>query len=298
MNIPSYTSSDHLNGFLQLQSYILDKQQKNEPFFIGRLSGNETSLTGKLLSNQYNIPQYLLQNMLFVAGIQFKSMNDVIEYIKEYNKSVSNSNILGVWDGCMYTQAIEYYSFIDKLYKNIIRIPAQALEPFYFMNSSSYNWSTIFKNKKVLIISSHKNTIEKQIYQLDNIFSKNIFDSTTEFYVYKPPQQNGGSHDDNSWQYHFNIIKSDLKDLIKLFNFDIALVSCGGFGMLTSNYIFTELHKSTIYIGGALQLFFGIKGSRWQSNECINKSINSYWINVLDSDKPKNVHICEVSAYW
>ncbi len=298
MNIPSYTDNDKLDGFLKLQEFILNKQKTNEPFFIGRLSGNETSLTGKLLSNQQQIPDYLLQNMLFVAGIKFISIDDIIKYVTEYHNSIINSQLLGIWDSAMYTQAIEYYNILNNIQDNIVQIPAQALEPFYFMNHSSYKWNNIFKNKKVLIISSHKNTIEKQLPYIDKIFSNNIFDKTTEFHVYKPPQQNGGSHDNNSWQYHFNIIKNDLKELVKTFDFDIALVSCGGFGMLTSNYIFTELHKSTMYIGGSLQLFFGIKGGRWQSNDIINKSINSYWVNVIESDKPKNVQICEGSAYW
>ena len=62
-------------------------------------------------------------------------------------------------------------------------------------------------------------------------------------------------------------MKKDLTDINKAFDFDIALVSCGGFGMLVSDFIFTTLNKSAIYVGGSLQLYFGIIGNRWKSLE-------------------------------
>ena len=33
-----FTNEQKLNSFLLMQDFILEKQQKNEPFFIGRLS--------------------------------------------------------------------------------------------------------------------------------------------------------------------------------------------------------------------------------------------------------------------
>jgi hypothetical protein len=51
-------------------------------------------------------------------------------------------------------------------------------------------------------------------------------------------------------------------------HFDVALLGCGGFGMPLLAYIKSLPHKpSGIYIGGALQLFFGIHGARWFQND-------------------------------
>ena len=65
-----------------------------------------------------------------------------------------------------------------------------------------------------------------------------------------------------------------------------------------SNYIYKDLNKSCIYVGGALQLFFGINGNRWKNNETINKYKNAHWINTLKEDIPKNHLRVEGSAYW
>ena len=94
-------------------------------------------------------------------------------------------------------------------------------------------------------------------------------------------------------------MKQDL-DKIKneKFNFDIAFVSAGGFGMIISEYIFSELNSSVIYIGGPLQLFFGINGGRWNNNEIIKDAQNKYWTTVLEEDKPNNPLLCENSSYW
>jgi len=78
-----------------------------------------------------------------------------------------------------------------------------------------------------------------------------------------------------------------------------VLVSCGGFGMIISDFIYSELNSSVMYIGGALQLFFGIIGNRWINHPTISKLMNDdTWINVLDSDKPKHIHLCEGGCYW
>ena len=295
----SFTTKQKEDSFLLLQSTIVEKQQKNEPFFIGRLSGNETNLCGMILNN-LNISNGLFQNMLFVAGIQFKSNEDILTYVKYYNNATSHSDLLGVWDCGMYLQAKLYYNFINKTYPSVKRICAHSLEPYYYISHPEYNFDSILKNKKILIITSHKETINQQISSenIKRIFNKHIFHESSIFYIYKPPQQNGGSHDTNSWTFHFEKMKKDITEIKKEFDFDIALVSCGGFGMIISDYIYTDLKSSVMYIGGALQLFFGIIGNRWISSPDINKLINNYWTKVLDCDKPSNTSLCENGCYW
>lgn len=299
--IQPFTDEQKLKSFLLMQDFILEKQQKNEPFFIGRLSGNEPSLCGKIVSYQsLQNYTYLINNMLFGAGILFTHIDHYKQYVKLYTLSVSRCDLLGIWSESMYSQAKEYYDFIEKMYPNLKKICAQGLEPFYYMNNSQYCFDNIFKNKKVLIITSHEKTTKQQISNMQHIFQPNkIFHETTEFYVYKPPQQNGGNHDNNPWTYHFEKMKEDLKNIKEqTFDFDIALVSCGGFGMLISDFIFSDLKTSAIYVGGSLQLFFGIMGSRWKNSPKIIEHVNNYWTHPLDEDKPKNPQLCEGSCYW
>jgi hypothetical protein len=277
----------HFTESQKITSFNLVQQElQKEKFFIGRLSGNETRLCGLFINNK-NITKDLYQYMLFGAGIQFKTIDDELQYVNMYNISVQNTSLLGIWDGVMYNQAKDYYDYLNNIKLN--KICAHGLEPYNFMNDPTYK---SIPHKKILIITSHKQTTLSQLSQLDKLYNKPIFNNA-EFYIYKPAQQNAGSHDENSWQVHYNNMKQELDDIKKTFNFDIALVSAGGFGMLLCNYIYTELNTSTIYVGGALQLFFGIIGKRW-----INNNINEFWVKPVTEDKPLNTMLCEGSCYW
>ena len=78
LNIP-FNESQKSISFNLVQTEI-----KKEKFFIGRLSGNETRLCGLFINNK-NITTDLYQNMLFGAGIQFKTVDDLTQYVKMYN---------------------------------------------------------------------------------------------------------------------------------------------------------------------------------------------------------------------
>ena len=297
MSVKLFTEQQKYSSFFVLQNHIMDCNENNKKFFIGRLSGNENLLISRVLLKK-PLPQNLMYKMLYVAGIKFDDINDILKYIDLYNKSVKATTLLGVWDGDMYKQAEVHLKYILQTYPDVKQIAAHALEPYYYMNSNEYKFNESFKNKKVLIISSHKKTIENQIVNLDKLHKKVIYDETTTIQVYKPAQQNAGSNDEHSWSFHFNKMKEDIKKIKEDFDFDIALVSAGGFGMILSDYIYSELNSSVLYIGGALQLFFGINGGRWNNNETIKNAQNKYWTNVSNEDLPKNPKLCENSSYW
>lgn len=288
----SFTSQQKVDSFLYLQNYILNHKDK---FFIGRLSGNEPNLCGKILSNQ-PANEHLLHEMLHGAGIKFTSIESLKTYVKQYHQACNHCDILGIWSGNMYSQAKPYYDLLEKMYPNKLRICAQALEPFYYMEHNHYCFDKVFENKKVLIISSHQKTIEQQLHKKTHI--KPIFHDSSQFHIYKPPQQNAGNCDGKPWTFHMDIMKKELSELKQTFDFDIALVSCGGFGMIICDYIYEQLNSSVLYVGGGLQLYFGIMGNRWRHNP--NIKTNDQWTNVLQEDKPPifDPRLCELSCYW
>jgi hypothetical protein len=78
----------------------------------------------------------------------------------------------------------------------------------------------------------------------------------------------------------------------------LALVSCGGYGMLICDFIKNKMNKNVIYVGGALQIWFGIKGSIWDTHPKISKMYNEYWIRSLKSEIPEGKEYVENSCYW
>lgn len=289
------TTAQKIASFLRMQQICKEKS----PFFIGRLSGNESLLCGLFLKKR-SIPIQLIHNMLFGAGIQFLSEEDARDYANVYTQSFQNCDLIGVWNGGgMYEQSITLYETLRGIYSKFQPICATGIEPFYYMHLPEYDFCNVFQNKKVLILSSHSETIKMQLPIVDKICQRSIFHASTTFYIHKPPQQNGGSHDTQSWKVHFESLKKDVKYIREeVFDFDIALVGCGGFGMPICDYIYTDLNRSVIYLGGALQLCFGIMGRRWKTSEEINKHVNKYWVSPLTVDIPENKDYCEGGCYW
>ena len=125
------------------------------------MGGGEPNLCGCILTNTA-IPDLLIHQMLTGAGIQFLNKYDIKQYVKKHTNACMNSSILCVWSGTTHLQGKTFYEILDKKISNQPRICAQALEPFYFMNDDNYHFDKVFMNKKVLIITSHKQTNEKQ----------------------------------------------------------------------------------------------------------------------------------------
>jgi hypothetical protein len=130
---------------------------------------------------------------------------------------------------------------------------------------------------------------------LKNIFpNKNWFEDCTFDFI-QPPLTLAGNHQGKDWQEYYQPFIELLRSKK---DFDIALVAAGGYGMLIANFIYKELNKSVIYIGGALQLFFGVIGKRWFENKEILKLVNDDWIRPNNIDKPNNFTRVEKGCYW
>ena len=205
---------------------------------------------------------------------------------------------MAVWSAGPYAQAQTYYDILERERPQQPRICAQALEPFYFVDHPEYRFPQLFADKRVLIITSHAATTRQQLSKHATLFTKPLFHPSTEFYVYKPAQQCGGNHDSHSWQHHLARMQQDLAEVQATFDFDVALVSCGGFGMILSRFIHSTLKKSVLYVGGALQLYFGIMGSRWRTHPVVSKLETAQWTSVLEEDKPRDPSRCEGGCYW
>ena len=277
---------------------VQDVLSKDKPVMIGRLAaGTESIVTGNIFTNQ-SLSREIIQLHSFVAGIHTTSMNSVKDYAEEYMGAIKSSDLLGVWKGPKYIGIKSIYDAINKEHPDVRKIDARSIEPYYFMDKEDYSFNKIIKNKRLLIVSSHLESMKKQKGKLDKLFKKPIFENNELEFV-KPPITLAGNHNDIDWREYFRRLKNDVSQVSD--KIDLALVSCGGYGMPLCKFIKDELRKSCIYVGGALQLFFGIKGGRWDAMNNINKFYNKHWIRPVQKDIPKNFRMwekAEGSSYW
>jgi hypothetical protein len=151
----------------------------------------------------------------------------------------------------------------------------------------------LLKNYKILFISSFSESIKINKYGLNKIHNfkynfniDNIIEIQAPFTLAGEPQK--------SWISE----KDSLLLKINKIDYDIAFVSCGGYGHSVCLEIF-NMDKSAIYVGGLLQTFFGIIGNRWNSDHVFVRTfMNPFWTKPLASEIPLNSHLVENSCYW
>lgn len=276
------------NSFLER----LIKQEK--PFLISRVGiGAETSNAVDHLKNRKSNRDtiYRLGNNAGVYNLDEKGRK---KYAQCYLKALSNSSALATFPNSIEE---EQRVIIDK-YK-LVTLHNRVVEPFHCCLDNIKPWTLSLKGKKILIVSPFTVSIEKQLDSGFRIFKdKDIFDPDQEFVFYKCYQSSAGNTPHNDWFETFDIMCKEIKEL----DFDIALLGCGGYGLPLCDFILS-MGKSSVYVGGGLQLLFGVMGKRWEKQnnglwEKIIKENETKIIRPSGDEIPKNLKRVEDGCYW
>ncbi len=307
--MPQHMSyNEHLRSFLYLCSLI----SSNKPALVTRASGIEGSVLEFALrkrnANGSSLDRHIIQRNLDDcikrlannAGILVTNNQSLDVFVDSNITANLDSDALLVWDGGMGEQ---FQYCLDYLMDRKPELPvfaAHGLEPYYFFDVPSYAERNPYKNRTILIIASHIESMRRQVYSgnYSRCFSPHTIFDNCRFKFVKPPQTLAGNHGNRDWQLNLPRFIHDIKSVG---DFDIALVSCGGYGTPTVDYIHKKFNRHAVYIGGALQLFFGIIGERWRENGTImsfyQKNSGS-WITPLSADIPRNSGRVENGCYW
>lgn len=284
----------------KLRHYLANKLSTNTPFVIPRIAGIENiyALMGdhirkskKVTNEVQNYIKKTTYSMKNNAGIHITSIESLLKYSDMYMSSFEHADLYADWEpwGAVYNGGQD--EIAHKFKKDTIW--ACVFDIFHFIYSCP--WTTALQGKRILLVSPFEESLRKQIAVRKHIFGIDLFpDCTFEFM--KPPQTQGTEisleFDEELGRFYKELeMKTEL--------YDVALVSAGGYGNLICDFIFYK-GKSAIYIGGVLQMYFGIYGERWVESrkEIFTLYQNSYWRRPDESERPKNHTEIEKSCYW
>ncbi len=275
--------------------WIINKINSGDPFFVTRYGGTEMAIMTRILKRKLvglsNQEEKKLQDWIeraeIVSGL-FPSTVDFAEQFTEEMKEASKEiDLLGMWHLEMEDYVIEKYAKQAEL-THLLR-----LEPWFAKNP----WSASLEGKRVLVIHPFEETILEQYKKRVKIFpTKNVLPEF-DLITMKAVQSSGGEKDErfNSW---FEALEFMYQEAIKK-EFDIAILGCGAYGLPLGAKL-KKAGKQVIHLGGATQLLFGIRGSRWDHDypSKINQYFNEYWVYPSEAEKPKNAKGIENACYW
>lgn len=282
-----------------LHNYILKKFENNENFIVPRISNieNDFAMLGDLIKSFgmkpefHNILKRTLQVMKNNAGIKLLSIESIVSYSQMYINAFENSDMFFGWEmyGGMSNIKQSYNYIKNKLNKPIIW--ASVLDVYHYIYSCP--WTFALKGKKVLIVSSFAKTIETKIPIREKIYGIDLFPDC-EIITIVPPQTQG-----NNVSEEFHIELQKFTEKLDSLEYDIALVSAGGYGNIICNYIYNK-GKSAVYVGGVLQMYFGILGGRWLIDrpDVLRLFLNEHWSKPSDEEKPDGYKNIENGCYW
>lgn len=262
----------------KIKQFISD----GNPFLVSRVGlGGETAVSALTLSGR-PLPQNVLQWFYVNAG--FYGSSDFERYAQLYKSCLENSELVAYWD---FPGFQEYENFLVPEGKTLIDIGS--LESFRFDNP----WTESLKGKRILIINPFESTIQSQLKNKNLIWKNPNVLPDADWITYKSVQSIGGKGPHRDWYESFDIMCQDISKI----DFDFCMLGCGSYGLPLSNFIRKDLNKSAIYVGGGLQLYFGILGKRWESGD-LRQHINPYWTRPQTIEKPEFGDYVEGGCYW
>lgn len=268
---------------------------RDTPCFIGRIAGIELSVATTLREQPSALTEKDLADLETNAGIHCTSHESLEEYARRLIESYEACTLIGEWDptGAVYSATGKGQEYIARRTPHLPKVSALALEPYYAPPAES--WIHALAGKRILVVHPFVHTLQKQVHRLPHLFPGYEWLKGCSFQFVKPPLTLAGHHGHRDWRAHEEECRTALRACQP---FDVALVAAGGYGMLLSHFIYHELHASVVYVGGALQLFFGVIGKRWFSHPAIMAHVTDEWVRPAKEDQPPNYKRVEKGCYW
>lgn len=283
------------------ESKIAKKMNEGRPLLFGRLGGIEAHCMGiyEDFQNGISSPINYLQARIFYqrrisqlcnnAGVYPKSKQMFDFFCEEQFEALEMMDIFSVWAKPFVWIESQCLDRSDVLYVN-----GDASYPWLEPRDGSDDpgWGSALENKRILVVSPFIDSIRIQSKKLDKIFD-GLAVPHMDFQFVRAPLTQGGVDDGGSYLKHVSYLKEEISKL----DFDIALISAGAYSLPLAAHS-KRIGKIGIHAGGALQLFFGITGRRYESYDQVKKYFNEHWKTPYEHERPKNWMSIEDGCYW
>ena len=289
-----------------LRRYVSRKLTLCEPFILPRIAGVENELAMRSIITLRNMDEQHSEKNLFHnlkkigptmkrhAGIKFTGIDSVYKYAKMYMSAFHKCDKYFWWEPWGNVGASIPYS-LEFMTTNFQKPKFDALALDIFDNIAREPWTLALRGKRVLIISPFAESFKEKVEVRTEIYGIDLFPDCELSFI-KPPQTQGDNPSDE-----FDVeLRRFVDELEKIKDtFDVALCSCGGYGNLVCSELF-DMGKSAIYIGGVLQMYFGIYGERWlkERPDIMKLYMNEHWSRPKEEEKPSGFEKVEDSCYW
>jgi hypothetical protein len=225
------------------------------------------------------------------AGIWPPTKSQRLSFSMAYERSFSSATHVGLWGNLRGEN-----DFLAWSAPTAQRIPLRALDPVMLASTGVNPWSTALAGMAVMVVAPFAQLGAEQMARRTGLF-RTDFDILPQFDVVplEPPQTQALALSRVSWSQGLQKTCRAIDGLVA--RVDVALISAGSYGMPLAAHAAGH-GIPVVYVGGALQLLFGIAGSRWASSSELRTLAGEGWVRQAREARPRGSSLVEQGAYW
>ena len=283
-----------LNDLEQVNDKIAALIRGGGGFVVGRNGSTELETIFSMA-----IPERLQR----YSGVFPATPASVTDWRTAYMKALLNIRICAT--GWYRPFAEQERTMLSGMAPDALQCPLRGLEPYYLpAAAASRRWTAALEGKRVAVVSAFARTAVAQTTAAEQIWGPTggtlLPSSVTWIPVVTgfPPVLAGAA----AWPPDvaaggWAAAVRHCVDQIVAARCDVALIGCGALGMLIADGCRAE-GIGAIVMGGAIQVLFGIKGSRWETHDVIGKFWNDAWVWPAADETPAGASAIEGACYW
>ena len=184
------------------------------------------------------------------------------------------------------------------------RISLQGIECFLSPKPADWWTGQLPAGTRVLVISPFSSTIEKQVKNLDAIWRARpgLWAPGIQFKCIHFPLSYGiqGPEEQRRMLATYGSSVGLLEAIqaqMDAQEYDIAIVGAGIHSLPLVAYA-KQRGKRAIHTGGGTQLYFGIRGGRWDTMADFQPFFNEHWVRPSATERPPMLATVEGGCYW
>ncbi len=225
------------------------------------------------------------------AGIWPPTEAQLLAFSTSYEQAFSTTTHVGVWGNLLGEE-----NFLAWTAPAARRVPLRALDPVLLASEGVTPWSSSLRDMTVLVVAPFAELAAHQMLRRATLF-RSDFEVLPHFNLAPivPPQTQALMVSRKTWSRG---LQDALRDVDRMASkVDVALLSAGSYGMPLAAHV-ARYGIPVIYVGGSLQLLFGIEGARWANSPNFASIRGEGWMRSALGTKPKGFKLVEGGAYW
>lgn len=285
----------------------------SRPFFLSRIGGSDTDavidfLVAESTNSSEALEGHVRKHLPIVSTYNgFYAKRDIERHYFDYLRrliacyksltiaTVCNAKLVTAYfPTCIHpslqefsespTSVANFFSNISQPWRPVNLYPYNRIENIGTHHTLMNLLAETLVGKKVLVVSPFAKSVTENFGRRHTFF-KEINYPEFELRTVNTPITYFGLSDE--FYPHENWVQTleALQQEISKQDFDVALLSCGSYALPLGGFISATLQKQAIYVGGVLQLMFGIMGRRYE-NIFFSQHINTEsFIYPIEKDR-------------